>query len=284
MSNPSPKQILTEYNLWAEGETGELYHQASHMLYQAYLNAFKLRMPQEKYDIVKGYQESLFDLIDALRDTNSITLKNFLEFADKENPYLADLILMSWCLPRTDDFLSMKTYQNKYREYISKYNKIVTDIVDHYVIKNFCVESLTKTNNIPIHCIDYLWYYVNDAISIEFYFTNSSHQAYLSIKSIDTSHDTEEKTKTQNKKLKTSAAKPKIEIAFGLDMEYLLGLGLGFIDYDKTTSQFSSLIKEIITNKDMINTYSKSFTKENYSRQREILTKNSLKYFKEEMV
>ena len=36
-------------------------------------------------------------------------------------------------------------------------------------MKNFCIESLTKTNYIPIHCIDYLWYYMsNMTINLDF--------------------------------------------------------------------------------------------------------------------
>lgn len=256
MTTINVSQLLTDFNLWTNSApNSESFHSSSQTLYKMYLNAFKLSIEEDKYKILKEYQDNLFDLIDSLRDSDETTLKLFLEFLDKENPYLADLILICWCLPRADDWLSVTKYNMVYKNNINKYNQIVINIINHSVVKNFCIETLTKTNNAPIHCIDYLWYYVSDAISLEFYFVNTKHQGYLAI--------------TVEEEQTNSGVCANLKV--GLDIEHIINMGLGNIGHK---TPFKNVIKSMVMDETMIKVYSDCHTRDNYLRQRNaVMTK-----------
>jgi len=91
---------------------------------------------------------------------------------------------MSWSLPRKNKNWSQKFYDKEYKSYIQKYNHMLVDLKDFYVVKNFCIETLTKNNNVPVHCIDILWPYMS-GINIEFNFCNDYLKTYIGILPID---------------------------------------------------------------------------------------------------
>lgn len=234
----------------------------SQILYAAILNRFRVTFSREEYSYFKEYQERVFNLIEDLREKNSATLGIVLEYLGKHNPCLADIIIMLWSLPRTDDYLSKRIYNNKYRDNIQKFNNKLTKNINHPTIKNFCIETLSKTNYVPVHCIDLIWRYM-DTLSIEFNFYNPDSSAYIGI--------TMPNSKKEN------------FIEIGLDMEYILVMGLGNTSYESDAKgPFRNVIKNFVTNENIINKLMASIDKKNYFRQLVNINKNFKKYFNDE--
>ncbi|XWV25324.1 hypothetical protein QJ856_gp0446 [Tupanvirus deep ocean] len=236
----------------------------SQILYAAILNRFMINMSEEEYVYFKEYQERVFDLVENLRELTTATIPIVLNYLDKINPYLADIIIMLWCMPRTDNFLSKRMYNNKYKENIKKYNMKMIKNIENIVIRNFCIETLTKTNYVPIHCIDYIWFYMN-TLSLEFTFYNTESSAYIGFimpEQTDKNGDT--------------------YIDFGFNMEYLLDLGLGQVIYVNDLSKkgsFRNFLKNFVTNKILVEKLLTSNTKNTYRQQLINISKNPSKYF-----
>ena len=78
----------------------------SQIVYAAFLNKFKITMNDEEYIYFKEYQERVFDLVENLRELDTKSISLVFNYLDEKNPYIADIIIMMWCMPRTDNFLS----------------------------------------------------------------------------------------------------------------------------------------------------------------------------------
>ncbi|XWV26584.1 hypothetical protein QJ857_gp0483 [Tupanvirus soda lake] len=237
----------------------------SQILYAAILNRFMINMSEEEYIYFKEYQERVFDLVENLRELSSATIPIVLNYLDKVNPYLADIIIMLWCMPRTDNFLSKRIYNNRYKENIKKYNIKMIKNIENTVMRNFCIETVTKTNYVPIHCIEYIWFYMN-TLSFEFTFYNTESSAYIGFIIPDQS---------DNKNGETF-------IEFGFNMEYLLDLGLGQIVYANDPSKkgsFRNFLRNFVTNKTLVEKLLTSNTKHTYRQQLINISKNPSKYF-----
>lgn len=258
MENFNVGEYISQFSLLNDAVSEEL----SKLCYKAYLNKFKIDLTEEDYSSMKIYQENIFDLVENMHDFDSDKIKLVLKFLDKKNPYLADLVIICWSLPRSDNFLSKRMYHAKYLKNISKYNNKLTEIVNFYVIENFCVETLSKTNSVPIHCIDLLWYWMN-GLSLEFSFLNNDNTTYLNIDILEDEF-----------------------IEIGFNMEYLLEMKLGRINYPSDPGSKGTLkdfLKKFINDKEMINSLSKIPTRLNYVRQLKNISKNPSKYFDEEI-
>jgi hypothetical protein len=239
------------------------YDVLSQLLYSAILNKFKVTMNEEEYVYFKEYQERVFDLVENLRELSTATISIVFNYLDKINNYLPDIIIMLWCLPRTDTLLSKRIYNNSYKQNIIKYNEKIIKNINHTVIKNFCIETLTKTNNVPIHCIDYIWYYMN-TISMEFTFYNSESNAYIGF--IMPEHNKGDDN----------------YIDFGFNMEYLLEMDLGKIIYENdpgSKGSFRNFLKKIVVDAEIVKKMLTIKTKHNYQRQMLNISKNPSKYF-----
>lgn len=235
-----------------------------HILYAAILNKFKVDMTKEEYFYFKEYQERVFDLVENLREQDIDTISLILEYLYKINAYLADIIIMLWCLPRSDQYLSRQIYHSVYYQNIEKYNTKITNLIEHNAIKCFCLETLSKTINVPVHCIDYLWYYMN-ALSLEFSFFNTNSGDYISFVMPEHGHD--EKNEY---------------IDFGFNMEYMLRLGLGRISYSNDPLNKMPLyqfLKYFVSDIDIVSKLMTCKTRYNYQTQMKCIIDNPSKYF-----
>lgn len=248
MDNNQIEKLLADFDVWPiEENKKDSYHDVCHSLYKAYLNKFNIEMTQKEYILMDMYREKVFDLVNALHDSSSTIVSDLLVYLLAENAYLVDLILMCWCLPKKVDYYSKKRYQAVYQENIKKYNHIIIGMIEIEPIKIFCTEILTKTCNVPIHCLDYIWYYVNDSIHMEFHFINSVYNDYITIN------------------FQESEDKKIIELDIGIDIYRVLELGLGSVDAGNG-KMFKQVIK-VLVKSDSEEIYSKSFCKENYLSQ-----------------
>lgn len=234
----------------------------SKLLYEALLTRFKIQIIEETNEILFIYQNRVYDMIDEMRDLDSEEIRSILKILDEENPCLADIVIMCWCLPRVSEFMSKNAYNNNYRMLIKNYGNKLTDIVDFFVIDNFCIETLTKTNCVPVHCIDLLWYYMN-GLSIDFLFNDDKKAEYIEI---DIDND------------------PEFTL-FGFHLEFLLGLGLGRVNYPSDPLQkgtFKDFAKnQFVTNTKLIesSTNSEKIGCKNYIKQIKKITSDPIKYF-----
>jgi len=236
----------------------------SQILYSAILNKFQTPMNDDESIIFKEYQIRVYDLVEDLRECEQNVISCVLDFLGYHNPYLADIVIMQWVLPRSYNYFSTKMYDAKYKENIENYNHKLVKLIDHTVMKNFCVETLTKTNNVPVHCIDYLWFYMN-GLSLVFAFHDWKNAGYIGM--------TELEVDDQHK---------ETYMEFSLNAEYLLNLGLGKVSYSNDPGSkglFRSLLQKFFTQTDLVENLMTIPTKKNYLKQLNIISKNIQKYF-----
>jgi hypothetical protein len=241
----------------------------STLLYSVILNKFKVTMTAEEYVYFKEYQERVFNLIENLRELTSATIPLIFNYLDKVKPCLADIIIMLWCMPRADTYLSKRMYNKTYKENIQKYNNKMIKNIDHNVMKNFCIETLTKTNNVPVHCIDYLWFYMN-TLSIDFTFYNYVNGNYIGFQMEEDNHNNTDEN--------------EMFIQFGFNMEYLLEMGLGQVSYENDPGQkgsFRNFLRIFLTNTIVVEKSLTLPSKHNYQTQASNISKNPSKYFGE---
>lgn len=200
------------------GKDGDLNcDNLSQILYATILNKFKITMDKDEYAYFREYQERIFDLIENMREFDIKDIDMILAYINKIDHYLCDIIIMIWCLPRVDTYHSKKIYQKNYKHNILKYNNKLCQLIHHDVIKNFCIETLTKTNNVPVHCIDYIWFYMK-YLEIDLVFYNANNGDYIGFQIFE----------VENKK---EHMEFDFSVELGFNMEYLLSLGLGHVKY-----------------------------------------------------
>ena len=264
------KTYISQFNI-IDNEELDILHcvNLSNLLYKAILNKFRITIPEDNYQYFKEYQERMFDLVENLRELTSATIPIVFNYLTKINPCLPDIIIMLWCLPRTDSYLSKKIYTSKYKQNIEKYNCKIIKNIENNVIKNFCVETLTKTNNVPVHCIDYLWLYMN-GLSFDFTFYNLEGGQYIGFEIPEQNNNYEEKNSTE------------LFIKFGFGIEYMLDMGLGKVVYDSdplNKGSFRNFLKRIIFDIDMMKNLLSSPSGNNLKNQLRNISKNPTKYF-----
>lgn len=241
----------------------------SKLLYSAILNKFRITISEDDYQYFKEYQERMFDLVENLRELTSATIPMVFDYLTEINPYLPDIIIMLWCLPRTDQYLSKKIYNNKYKQNIQKYNIKIIKNIENGVIKNFCIETLTKTNSVPVHCIDYLWLYMN-GLSFDFSFYNQEGAQYIGFEIPES--DENNKNKDEDETF----------INFGFNMEYMLEMGLGQVVYRSdplAKGSFRNFLKNIIFDANVVKNLLSSQSTNNLKTQLRNIIRNPKKYF-----
>lgn len=262
-------EYINQFNIL--GSAGDIHcENISYDLYSAILNKFKVTMDEDEYSYFKEYQDRMFDLVENLRELSEDTIGIVFDYLQKNNYYLIDIIIMIWCLPRSDNYLSKRMYNNIYRKNIEKYNWKLVKIINHETMKNFCIETLTKTNNVPVHCIDYVWFYMN-TISLEFSFYNSESGSYIGFtmpEHIDDHDNDNDKTNEY--------------IIFGFNMEFLLDMGLGKVFYENDLTGKGSLrnfLKRFVTDADIVEKLLTTKTRQNYYKQLRSIQRNPSKFF-----
>lgn len=265
------KMYISQFNI-IDNEEIDILHckNLSHLLYSAILNKFKITISEEDYIHFKEYQERMFDLVENLREMTSATVPIVFDYLTEINPYLPDIIIMLWCLPRSDVYLSKRIYNNRYKQNIQKYNIKIVKNIHNNVVKNFCVETLSKTNNVPVHCIDYLWLYMN-GLSFDFTFYNYDSAAYIGFEM--------PKEESHENCIDTF-------IKFGFNMEYMLEIGLGQTVYESDPTNkgsFRNFLKNILCDEIAVKNLLLCESKNNFKHQLRNISKNIPKYFGENL-
>lgn len=263
MKNMNVKTYLDQFDV--VGKSGEIdCDYLSTLLYMAILNKFKINLNNKEYQYFREYQERVFNLVENLRELSEHNIDLILTYINKVNHYLVDIVIMSWCLPRIDNYLSKKIYQRHYGQNIQKFNVKICNLITHHVVKNFCIETLTKINNVPAHCIDYIWYYMKN-ISLELVFYNRENGNYIGIDILDQHHPTDEEI-TQ----------------IGLNIPYLLDLGLASVIYKDDPfgkGSFKNFLVKLLTNVDAVNILINQKKDVNFKQQLITVRDNFKRYF-----
>lgn len=206
----------------------------SELLYRCILNKYNIRMDEDEYCFFEKYSNRIFDLIEDMREKDNSYISELFTFAIKKNIYLSDIVIMLWCLPRPGTFRSKMIYDNYYRDYIKTYNNKMISNITHDVMKNFCIETLTKTNYVPIHCIDYLWYYMSN-MRVEMNFIG--YDRYLFVE---------------------YSGKSDTFLCFQYNIQYLLDMGLGNVIYPNdplNRTSFRNFLKKFLFDEKVIEVF-----------------------------
>lgn len=216
----------------------------SHMLYASILNKFMITIDNIEYQHFREFHERTFDLVENMRELEVDLIEKIFVYLNKVNNYLVDIILMLWCLPRINNIRSKQLYDAKYKNNIKKYNFKIVKLIKSEPIKIFCLESLSKTNYVPIHCIDYISFYLEE-ITFEISFCGSNGKDYIGF-NVNSGKEKNESFLQFNMD-KT----PEIPIDISINMEYFFELGLGLFKHEM--KQFSTILKLFINDKDIVN-------------------------------
>lgn len=219
------------------------------LLYEMYLKKFKLQVDADEFQLINEYQMHVFDCVEHMRLLSLDLIKSIFIYFDQTCPCLADIIIMTWCSPRANEYCSKIMYDKAYRKNIDLYNHKLFELADFYVVRNFCIESLGKTNSIPIHCIDIVWYWMGD-YKFEFAFSNIHSSHYIGISTIDD------------------------YVNLTINMECILDMGLGICVCDRGT--FKNVIMQFVTDTQLIDRFRTIETKHNYEQQLKNITKKYL--------
>src|SRR5579872_1879092 len=129
----------------------------SQILFAAYLNHLDKVFSIEEQQYVDEYHERIFNLVENLREHTVGDIQIILEYLYEANPYVLDLVIMTWCLPRHSTYLSEQIHLSRYHTLISSYNHKLIHIINSKAIMQFSAEAMAKTNFVPVHCLDLMW-------------------------------------------------------------------------------------------------------------------------------
>jgi hypothetical protein len=181
--------------------------------------------------------------VEHLRELDTKFIMDILVYLDQTLPSLVDVVIMHWCLPRSTHFKSKQMYDNAYKNNIEIYNKKLIDNINSYLFKNFMTDTISKTCNVPIHCIDIIWYWLPIETPLDFTFCNNSNGNYIKI-----DINTED-----------------IYVNVMFNMETILDMNLGNLITNK--GPFKHYIKNFVYNSQYVEAYMKSVTRKNYEHQ-----------------
>lgn len=269
IDNFDTTEYLNQFDVM--GKTDKFDNDAMiHTLYMALVNKFNMTLDEDQYTLFSIYQEKFYDLMENLIELDVKLISKILSDVHKESEYLSNIIIMSWCLPRAGKYCSKMIYRNKYKQNIRDYNSKLVQLITTEPVANFCIDTLSKKNYVPVHCIDYLWYYMN-SVTLILQFYNYDSGANIGI-TPHADHDGD------------------TCIYLGFNMEYMLEFGLGKVNYFSeaqlnntvTSSQskgsFRMFLINILTNEDIVKNYLSINTSGNYKRQAVAILRNSSKY------
>ncbi|AGC01800.1 hypothetical protein H012_gp665 [Acanthamoeba polyphaga moumouvirus] len=265
MSNKtlSPKKFIEQFFVTKCVDMNCKY--LSFLLYSQILSNYKIQLSLEESQILLEYQNRIHNLLRNLREQDSqYILKLFEYLSEIEFNYLIDVIIMWWCLPESNSCFGKKRFNQLYKQCIDKYNHKLINLIECDSMKNFCVEVLARTNTVPVHCIDYLWYYMTN-ITLEPEFFNSNNSTRITF-IIQEGND------------------ESVNFIFGFNMEYMLYLGLGKVNYTIGPNKkypFVVFLKKFITDLVIVNKLLESKTASNYKSQVINMSKNLKEYFGE---
>lgn len=239
----SPKDFIDQFQIITEDDNPLVK-----LLYGFYLNRFKFTMDSDEYQFIGELQDKIFNCTEEMRQLEINQIKNVFIYLDGLLPCLADIIIMTWCLPRAEQYRSKIIYDNVYQSNIQSYNHTLFELADCYVIRNFCLESLIKKNSIPVHCIDILWYWMCLVdLEVEFNFVNSGNGNFIMI-------DKDEFVSQGNEGNLGVAPVATTTVSLGINMETIFRLGLGKEECKK--GNFQKLMNSLLTDETFVKYYS----------------------------
>ncbi len=226
------------------------FNGASVILYNQLLSGFRQEIPMDHYQKMFDYQRAVYELLVILRKYSVEQLGSALTLINSYDPYLADDIILSWCLPApristSNDNLpkfaypSITSYYSEYADNIKKYNSTMANIYGNDVFLSACTDIMDKKCRIPAHCLEYIFRYIQNYI-IELDFCDYSQADYINF-----------------------ALEDGVESSCILEfnMVFLLEVGVG-----KPVRDF---IVMLITQPNMVERLKQCLTKNNYIQQRE---------------
>lgn len=197
------------------------------MLYSAVLTKYRTIYSQKECQLFTQYQNRIFDLVEEMRTLHTLEITKVLEHLHSLNEYLPDIVIMFWCQPRKNKYWSQAMYKQVYAQMIENYNGKMIALKDHSLVSSFCMETLSNTNSVPIHCIDYLWFYM-DELTLQFDFLPSHAGSYANIV--------------------TNESDDCVQIA--INMPYLMDIGLGKVTKKGICLRY--VIKQLVTKKEYV--------------------------------
>lgn len=266
---------LLKYGIISESDS---FKEIARTLYELYLH--KLSIPiEEQFRIpILTYQQNMFDFVDYLHTLEKEQIRKYLIYFDANDlAFIADLVFIFWCLPISDQNLSHAKYDREYASNIKEYLPMLIDLMDCYVLNNFCIESIINKKSVPVHCIDLVWHFLGGA-EILIKFVNKFSKRFITII-------------------------PQEEVGsfeLILNMEYLLSIGLGNVllrldDLEGKSDKlpplfprisFKDLAKEFLLNQELIDTMMKcnDTNSHNFFEQYSLIRKNPSKYFESTII
>ena len=225
-------------------------------LYELLLNRFQMVVPNEIREDIDNYSDRMYDFVSNVRTLTPKEIINILEYVRTKNIYIPDIIIMVWCLPNNNFINTNNKYDEKYKLLIETYSWKMIEIIEHPIMKEFCVEVIPKKNWIPIHCIDYIWHYMN-YLDIDFIYYNYMSRLYIGI-----NYDADD------------------VMIIGINIEYVLKQGVGKAIHHLKGS-FRNFIYKMMTNVDVVQ---KMSSNANFILQMKKINENVKLYFGEDAV
>lgn len=269
-----PIIYLKKYNVTGTEKANCQY--LSQLLYSLIIQNFNVKLTDNENIIFGQYQQNVSNMISDLRELDEKEIFIVIDHLESIGyNYLIDCIFMWWCLPDRYSSYGKRLFNTKYKENIAKFNKKLTNNIEHKSIENFCIDCLSKTGKIPVHTIDLMWYYMNGiAIDLEFYNSGSCMTIELIV--------------SENSSTGNSTGNTLSEyITFGFNMEFLLWVGLGRITYPTDIGKkksFSQYLFQFITSPETLSTIQSSRTKNNYISQVQKICANPAEYFESQVL
>ena len=245
------EKFIDQFNIISDIES-------SQKLYELFLNRFEMEILPEEFQKYINFRTRIIELVTALHYLDIDVISSVLLYLTKKNEYLPDIIIMEWSLPINYTTFSQQKYKDDYEKQIEKFNHQLVKLVENETVMNFCLESLTKTNNVPIHCIDILWNYMFK-MEIEFEFITHN-PYYLRIEVIEDS------------------------VLLGINLSVIFNLKLGMHTFSHKISFFDFIMK-LIQNEQYVICFLKSKTGKNfYTQLTEINKYNPKPYSNEKLL
>jgi hypothetical protein len=225
-------------------------------LYELLLNRFHMIVPNEIKQDIGDYSDRVYDFVSNMRQKTTNEIINILEYVRTKSIYLPDIIIMVWCLPNNNLIHTNNKYDEQYKFLIETYNCKMIEIIEHPIMKEFCIEVIPKKNWIPIHCVDYIWHYMN-YLDIDFIYYNYMSRLYVGI-----NYDADD------------------VMIIGINIAYVLKQGVGKVN-NHLKGSFRNFIYKMMTNVDVVQ---KMSSNSNFISQMKKINENVKLYFGEDAV
>lgn len=184
-----------------------------HKLYLKLLNRFDPGYFDSisAYETFIEYESNMYDLVENLRELDTSYIYKVFETLSEYDHRLPDICILLWCVPRSN-WMSKNKWYSEYAKLIDRWSSKILELIDNKYVQDFCIETITKTNYVPIHCLEYIWYYLNEFVCLEHVFINSASGMVIGFEYDHTDSNNKHDT---------------IQCKFHINIEYIFMLGIG---------------------------------------------------------